>query len=240
VGFFDSFKTGLSNFASGLGDFLGDVSGAAVAAAPTIIPILQSTGVLPTVQPTFVGQSAFSGQLPSFPRLPSGAPPIPTRRIPRTVTMPGGSPTRFSSGVPSVPSSARFHSDLAAPVGPFPVGFPARESTSPSGVVNMPAFQNAARGFAPAALTDLIPSFDIPFVDVVPQGGGASLSALTTPYVRTMAGARAQPFVSANPVTGRLTWFKPAGRPILWSGDLTACKRVGRIAARARRSRGKR
>jgi hypothetical protein len=55
-----------------------------------------------------------------------------------------------------------------------------------------------------------------------------------------MAGARAQPFVSANPVSGKLTWFKPAGKPILWSGDLTACRRVNRIASRARRVSRKR
>jgi hypothetical protein len=81
---------------------------------------------------------------------------------------------------------------------------------------------------------------DLPFIDIVGQGGGGQLARLTSPFVPTMAGARAQPFVASNPVSGKLTWFKPAGRPILWSGDLTACRRVGRIAARARRSRGKR
>jgi hypothetical protein len=52
-----------------------------------------------------------------------------------------------------------------------------------------------------------------------------------------MAGARAQFFRTQNPVTGQDTWFRPAGRPILWSGDLTACKRVKKVARRAARKR---
>jgi len=80
----------------------------------------------------------------------------------------------------------------------------------------------------------------IPGLDIVPQGVGSfglSGSGLMSPFRRTLAGAAAQPFIASNPVTGRSTWFKPAGRPILWSGDLTACKRVNKIARRARRAK---
>jgi hypothetical protein len=95
----------------------------------------------------------------------------------------------------------------------------------------MPApFVNAG-GYQNAAL-----SLDVPFVDITPQGSSRAFS----PWVPTMMGARAQPFMSNNPVSGALTWFKPAGKPILWSGDLTACKRVERVARRAKRSRGRR
>jgi hypothetical protein len=67
----------------------------------------------------------------------------------------------------------------------------------------------------------------------MPMGGGGG-----TPQFRaTMAGARAQFFRVPNPVTGQDTWFRPAGRPILWSGDLTACKRVKKVARRAARKR---
>lgn len=47
-------------------------------------------------------------------------------------------------------------------------------------------------------------------------------------------------FFILNPSTGNLDWFKPAGRPLLWSGDLSACKRVDRLARRARRYSRKR
>ena len=73
---------------------------------------------------------------------------------------------------------------------------------------------------------------DVPGVDLGPQGS----ARLFSPFLPTMAGARAQTFIAVNPISQALTWFKPAGRPILWSGDLSACKRVKRVAARARRS----
>lgn len=49
---------------------------------------------------------------------------------------------------------------------------------------------------------------------------------------------RAQAFVATHPVSGKAVWFKPAGRPLLWSGDLSACRRVRKIAGRARRRLG--
>jgi hypothetical protein len=71
------------------------------------------------------------------------------------------------------------------------------------------------------------------FESLVATGGAGG-----TPMFRpTMAGARAQFFRTQNPATGQDTWFRPAGRPILWSGDLTACKRVKKVARRAARKR---
>jgi hypothetical protein len=76
--------------------------------------------------------------------------------------------------------------------------------------------------------------FDLPFVDVVRQGGGS-------PGFRpTSAGASAVLHQQVNPVTGRATWFRPAGKPVLWSSDLSACKRVKKVATRARRAGGRR
>jgi len=80
----------------------------------------------------------------------------------------------------------------------------------------------------------------IPGLDIVPQGIGSlglQGSGLMSPFRRTLAGASAQTFIASNPVTGRSTWFRPAGRPILWSGDLTSCKRVNKIARRAKRAK---
>ena len=72
-------------------------------------------------------------------------------------------------------------------------------------------------------------------------GGRGDLAAgISEPFMPTAAGARAKTFLAANPVTGKPTWFKPAGQPILWSGDLSACKRVNKVARRASRSRGRR
>lgn len=45
---------------------------------------------------------------------------------------------------------------------------------------------------------------------------------------------------AANPVTGKMAYWEHAGRPVLFSRDLRVCKRVGKIAARAARSRPRR
>lgn len=219
MGFFDSMKTGLS----AVGDFVTDIVGAGIAAAPTVIPILQSTGVLPQVQPS-----------PIVTTRGPGAGPLGQQRNGRAV-VPGGAVTPFPI-VPRVNPQLR-NQPLALPVG-FTAGATMNGAPfAPSGVV-MPAFQSTQGGFQQALFN--LPALDIPGIDITRQGGAATLAALTSPFFPTMAGARAQAFISPNPVTGKLTWFKPAGKPILWSGDLTACRRVGRIARRARTASRKR
>ena len=231
MGFFDSFKTGVSGFFGGAADFLTDITGAALAAAPTIIPLLQSTGVIPSVQPSPIITSRGPGAGPLGRRMGTA--------------LPGGAMIPFPTQ-PRVNPTLR-NQPLALPPG-FTTGTPSARAFSPSGVVTaefeadrggfsrfpggegMPPFQSTRGGFQTVGL-------DLPFIDIVGQGGGGTLARLTSPFVPTMAGARSQPFVMPNPVTGAITWFKPAGRPILWSGDLTACKRVGKIAARARRAK---
>lgn len=56
---------------------------------------------------------------------------------------------------------------------------------------------------------------------------------------RTVARAPRQ-IILQNPVSGGLHYFVNRGRPILFSGDLAACKRVNKVAARARRGMGSR
>lgn len=73
---------------------------------------------------------------------------------------------------------------------------------------------------------------DIPGVDIAPQGG----ATVFTPWVRTMAGYRAQAYVDINPATGAAMYFRPAGRPILFSRDLGIVKKVQKLARRAKRA----
>lgn len=69
----------------------------------------------------------------------------------------------------------------------------------------------------------------------VSMGAAATAGdALTSPWRQTAGGASAQPHIAVNPVSGRLAWFGPLGRPMLWSGDMRACKRVNRIARKAK------
>lgn len=77
-------------------------------------------------------------------------------------------------------------------------------------------------------------------------GIGAGLEALfggnggcpSSPFTAGGSTMRASTFVVPHPETGRPTWFRPAGRPILWSSDLSACRRVRKVAGRARRRVG--
>lgn len=77
--------------------------------------------------------------------------------------------------------------------------------------------------------------FDVtPGFSIGPQGG----DALTSPFISSGAGSRAQAHVQVNPTSGRLTWFGPLGKPVLFSGDFRACKRVARVARKAKRRVG--
>lgn len=59
-----------------------------------------------------------------------------------------------------------------------------------------------------------------------------------SPFVAGGSALRPSTFSMTNPASGKLTWFRPAGRPILWSSDLGACRRVNRIARKAKRRSG--
>jgi len=77
--------------------------------------------------------------------------------------------------------------------------------------------------------------FDItPGFSIGPQGA----SALFEPYRSTQSGHSAQMFLGINPTTGRQTWFRPVGRPILMSGDVRIARRVNRLLGRGRRRLG--
>jgi len=242
MGFLDSLKTGFSNFFdSGAGSFLGQTvgqfgasfaTGAGTAAAQRLFgsPAAGSPfAAIPTSNqfgafgPQFGQQFGARSPFQTFPQTQPGTgfpvlPQQPQFPIPFNPLLP-------SNALPN----AQFTNAL-----PFQtVGF------SPTGApVAFPTSRNF--GFQQAA-------FDLPFIDIVPQGQGALVGtpgggggSLTSPFRPTMAGAAAQPFIATNPVTGRPTWFRPAGRPILFSGDLTTCKRVEKVARRARRATRKR
>ena len=73
-------------------------------------------------------------------------------------------------------------------------------------------------------------------------GGGAMIlrpgDSVDSLYAQRTASA-APSFFATQDASGRLKWYRSAGRPILWSGDLAAARRVSRVAARASRGRGR-
>lgn len=51
---------------------------------------------------------------------------------------------------------------------------------------------------------------------------------------------RPKAHVKTNPCTGKGVWFTPRGKPLVFSGDMAACKRVDRVAKRLEKARPKR
>lgn len=152
----------------------------------------------------------------------------------------------FAAPLPSIPSSQPFGVQPGTGLVPLPPGgfnmpaFPtAVQASFPSSpfTTGNPFFQQAGFAGAGAALLRQIPGILGGAAGGALVAGGGGGGGGTPPFRATMAGARAQFFRTENPVTGQDTWFRPAGRPLLWSGDLTACKRVNKIARRAKRKR---
>lgn len=83
--------------------------------------------------------------------------------------------------------------------------------------------------------------FGIPGGDLVPTGVGSLQSvACITPRVGTTMRLPSRVDVPTVDSRGnqRFTTFKNMGRPLLWSGDLAAARRVRKVAAKARRRVG--
>lgn len=63
--------------------------------------------------------------------------------------------------------------------------------------------------------------------------GGASTQDDTAAFTDPIPGScRPKAHVKVNPCTGKGTWFTPRGRPLVFSGDMAACKRVARVSKR--------
>jgi hypothetical protein len=70
---------------------------------------------------------------------------------------------------------------------------------------------------------------------MVPHAQHSPFSRINRTNIRMMSEVQVQ-----HPETGKVYTYKNMGRPVLYSGDLAASKRVRKVAARARRASGKR
>jgi len=213
MGFFDSIR--------GIGRALG---GFIESAIPILGPPLLNIGAQ-VLQQKLLGQP--SGQiqrqrlsLPAFP------PPIVQPRV-------RGLPTRPSDpfrGIP-IPGRAGVPGGIPQAQAGFPSGGRVIQASFPGGF-SMPAFPgdrfDVGGGFRQAG-------FDIPGVDIVSPFQSQFAGQCPTLF-RQGTSVRPIPLIMvSNPETGAPVFYKHAGRPILFSGDLSAAKKVARIAQRARR-----
>ena len=216
MGFFDSIKA--------VGRAFGSVLEGAV---ETFGPTFAEAGA------SFLFGKAFPGQTAS---LPFGTPPIRGDR-PRA-PFPGEQPFQIPRQLPPViRGPGGFVSDIPRPPGPsqFPVPIPFAGGRQQ---MHFPTSQDVS-GVSPTAGRF---ELDLPGPFTLRSPIGIAAGGIGCPSLFSAPGTSARPismFMVPNPVTGKPTFFKHAGRPILFSGDLRACKVVNRIAARARRVRGR-
>lgn len=63
--------------------------------------------------------------------------------------------------------------------------------------------------------------------------GGAATQDDAAAFTDPIPGScRPKTHLKVNPCTGKATWFTPRGRPLVFSGDMAACRRVNRVAKR--------
>jgi len=249
VGFFDRIGREVSKGLGAIGGFAGNVIGGAVEAfrqpGRTEIP-----GIGGAIGGFFgdVGESILGDVLSQGSPFPGGG--IGGDIARRQALIPGAAPGTFLGGA-QLGRPLAFQLTQAQPteiIRPASVG----ESPGPAGTTEVPQMAgiNAAALPGGALIAPLLRQLGTGALVGAGFGGAQALLGggggdVELPFGgsifrTTMSGVRARSLVEVvNPATGRKTWFRNVGRPILFSGDLRACKRVNKVAARARRSRGR-
>jgi hypothetical protein len=246
MGLFDRIGRELNRGIGAVGGFLGDVIGGAVESFSDPGFQLPTGGGFGRTLGGLAGEAGevLLGGLIGRPEVMSGG------GIPLPPTVPGGFP---GLGIPLPPPIGQAHLPVpSAPMGggvlpmqlPIPGGltFPTTQPMEdiemtqavalPGGALIAPLLRGlGGAALGGAAVGGAISAFQPGAVEL-PFGGRV--------FRQTPSGIRARSLVEVmNPLTGRKTWYRNVGRPILFSGDLRSCKRVQKIASRARRARGR-
>lgn len=236
MGFFDSLGAGFlsffggpsaapTTFTGGLGQIIGNIGGQVLQSGiNTLVGGSPQAALLNPLNPRGPGPRGFMGN-------PRVIPPTFTQFPPRQFgpqfanpNQPFAVPPRTAaalSGSSLLPSPATVPIAGVTPFGDFGGG---------PRVPRFPVTTNV--GFAPSPAF-----FDFNINGQGPALGVGDCPGGTPMFRQGRCGASAQFFRVSNPTTGQDTWFRPAGKPLLWSGDLTACKRVNKVARRAKRKR---
>lgn len=148
---------------------------------------------------------------------------------------PGGGGSGFDFGgflQSGINLASSFFSKPQAPAQRFPelqtAGFPLLSRALPAVRRALPAI---GAGFAGSGLEEFF----------FGGNGGAGTLDETAAFTDPIPGScRPKTHVKTNPCTGKGVWFVPRGRPLVFSGDMSACKRVDRVAKRLDKARPKR
>lgn len=117
----------------------------------------------------------------------------------------------------------------AFPGTPRQAGFPLLAPLARAGSRLLPALPAFGGGVVGGVIEDF---FDF---------GGAGTLDESAAFTDPIPGScRPKSHVKTNPCSGKKVWFVPRGRPLVFSGDMSACKRVDRVAKRLDKARPKR
>ena len=224
MGFFDSMK----GFLGGVGDLIGGVVASPVGqqflGAGLNLGFEKLFGTQSRQAPSFNPGGSFAQfgglQLPQF-QFPQQQ--FPQQQFPQQ-QFPVQQPFRDPTG-----GALRFGPQANAPFGTVPQPQPQ------FGGGQMPAFVDArfqGGGVMPAAFD--IPGFDLRSPIVAQGAGGNTCASMFRPNQLSITPNSL--VMVPNPQTGAPVFFKHAGKPILFSGDLRAAKMVHKLARRARRA----
>lgn len=239
---------GIGNAVTGIGSltkgFLGSAVRTLAGQAPDLSAATLGSGVLGGVVAGQVGAQFASNEIAKLiqgkPQQTRAAAVAQTGAA--ALAPPGGSPQFFGTGVPSftpvpqggggfggpmpgipgVPNAMGFGPAIPAVLGGL-AGAGGRILGQVGGVIaRNPGVSGAVGGVLAGEAIDAIQA----------SGQGTAF------FRATASGARPLPLVMIpNPVTGAPTFFKSAGRPVLFSSDFSAAKKVAKLASRARRKR---
>ncbi len=98
-----------------------------------------------------------------------------------------------------------------------------------------------ARSLFPALAAGGVGGASQGFIESLFRSGGAGDLDERAAFTDPIPGrCRPKAHVKENPCTGKEVWFTPRGRPLVFSGDMAACRRVDRVAKRLDKARPKR
>lgn len=106
-----------------------------------------------------------------------------------------------------------------------------------TGGVSPVSYPAALPGGAPIYAPSVTPAFGLPGVDLAPPGS-TPITPYTTGAAVRLPSTVTVPYTTAS---GRQQYatYKNMGRPVLFSGDYAACKRVRKVASKAKRRGGR-
>ena len=232
----DRIGRALSKGVGALGGFVGDIFGGVVEAAPTIIAQrlggLVTRGGAPTsipigINPDPAAQASLAAMFRALsggrvfadtPRGGAGVPLLPGVQVGRPPEFP-----TFQQPQP-FPLFSGGETPMGLPVAALPGGAP----------VQAAGLGGFGAGLAGGLLGEGI------FQGLFGNGGNGPVTTQGVPcptlFVPTRQAMRAVTmFRITNPATGADVWYRNAGRPLLWSGDFAAVKRVRKVAGKAHR-----